>query len=190
MAEAMLRQRLEARGVSARIHSAGLLLDLEPAHPYAIDTLSPSGLDLTAHRSCIISSDILEPADLIIGMEQRHIREVLVVEPDAFSRAYTLPELVQRAEAVGPRTTPDFAAWLAEVGAGRKRLDLLRKDRALEVPDPIGGSKRQFRRTAEVLSALLDRLVELAWPVPAPSGHHGLSSEPPTSTPTLTPRST
>lgn len=186
MAEAMLRQRLVARHVPARIHSAGLLLDLEPAHPHAIDTLSAAGIDLTPHRSRIIESDIIEAADLIIGMEQRHIREVLVVEPDAFARAFTLPELVQRAEAVGPRTGTDFATWLDEVGAGRKRLDLLKKDRKLEVPDPIGGSKRQFRRTAEVLTSLLDRFVELAWPDPDVSGHHGHSSE--ISTPS--PRST
>jgi len=172
MAEALLRQRLAARSVAARVHSAGLLLDHEPAHPYAADALQPLGLDLSAHRSRILSSELLEDTDLLIGMEMRHVREAIVVEPDVFGRAYTLPELVKRAEAVGPRTD-DFGSWLEAVGEGRKRLDVLKRDPRLEVPDPIGGSKRQFRRTTETLSALLDSFVALAWPDQGFSGHHG-----------------
>lgn len=185
MAEAMLRHRLDERGVAAHVHSAGLLLDHEPAHQYAVDTLTPLGLDLTRHRSRILADDILETADLIIGMEQRHVREVLVVAPDALPKTFTLPDLVKRAEAVGPRQG-DMSEWLAELAQGRKRLDLLRNDPRLEVPDPIGGSKRQFRKTAESLGDLLDRLVDLAWPDVGPSGHHGALSEPSIPTPRST----
>lgn len=177
MAEAMLRHRLLARGSDAHVRSAGLLLDHKPAHPYAVDTMQGLGLDLSHHRSRILSEEIVEQADLIIGMEMRHVREVLVISPDAFSRTYSLPDLVVRAEAAGPRSDPDMRGWLEELGAGRKRLDLLRVDHSLEVADPIGGSKRQFRRTADALGHLLDRLVPLAWPCPEPSGHHGGLSE-------------
>ena len=159
------------------------LLDHERAHPYAADTQAPLGLDLANHRSRILSQDILEAADLIIGMEQRHVREVMVVEPDAFGRTFTLPDLVRRAEEVGPRAHGDMRSWLAELGEGRKRLDLLKNDPKLEVPDPIGGSKRQFRRTAETLAGLLDRFVELAWPETGSSGHHGGLSETSTTIP-------
>lgn len=177
MAEAMLRQRLLARGVDVRVSSAGLLLDHEPAHPYAVDVLRPLGLDLTHHRSRILSGEVVEAADLVLCMEQRHVREVLVTSPDSFHRTYTLPDLVLRAEQAGPRVAGDLRAWLERVGAGRKRVDVLRADHDLEVPDPIGGTKRQFRRTADTLGHLLDRLVPLAWPRPEPSGNHGGLSE-------------
>lgn len=186
MAEAMLRQRLAQRNVPARVHSAGLILDHEPAHPHAAETLKALGLDLASHRSRIIEPAIIESADLIIGMEQRHIREVAVIDPEAFDRAFTLPELVQRAEAVGPRTDIDLATWLAQVGEGRRRFDLLKRTKTLEVKDPMGGSKRVFRRTADSLGTLLDRFVDLAWPQPDPSGHHGPLSQSTSPTPRST----
>ncbi len=179
MAEAMLRQRLQARGIDARVSSAGLVLDHEPAHPHALDTLEPMGLDLTSHRSRILSEEIVAGADLIIGMEMRHVREAVFISAEAFERSFTLPDLVARAEAVGPRRDADLGSWLVDVGEGRRRADVLRIDPKLEVPDPIGGSKRQFRRTADHLGDLLDRLVELTWPEILLSGHHGDLSETP-----------
>jgi protein-tyrosine phosphatase len=182
MAEAMLRQRLQARGVPARVHSAGLVLENDPAHPHAQEVLLGEGIDLSGHRSRIIDADLLAAADLIVAMEQRHVREVAVVEPAALARAFTLPDLVRRGEAIGPRTHQPFADWLAEAGAGRKRLDLLRRDVGIEVPDPMGGSKRAFRRTHDTLADLLDRLVDLAWPPGALTGHDEVAA--PSSTPT------
>lgn len=172
MAEALLRQRLASRNIMAHVHSAGLLLDHEPAHPYATEVVKPLGLHLSGHRSRILSLDLLASTDLLIGMEMRHVREAVVMEPEVFGRAFTLPELVGLAEAVGPRTD-DLESWLAALGESRKRVDVFKRDPRLEVPDPIGGSKRQFRRTVEVLSTLLDRFVELAWPRGGFSGHHG-----------------
>jgi protein-tyrosine-phosphatase len=141
--------------------------------------LGPSGMGLVATSDSIDTLAELGVLMLlfIIGMEMRHVREVLVVDPGAISRAFTLPDLVKRAEAVGPRTDPDVRRWIEELAAGRKRLDLLKKDHGLEVPDPIGGSKRKFRRTAESLGDLVDRFVELTWPQAPPSGHHGGVSE-------------
>ncbi len=186
MAEAMLRQRLALRNVPALVHSAGLILDHEPAHPHAAEILKPLGMDLASHRSRIVEPSIIETADLIIGMEQRHIREVSVIDPEAFDRSFTLPELVQRAEAAGPRQGIDVPTWLALVGEGRRRFDLLKRDAKLEVKDPMGGSKRVFRRTADSLGTLLDRFVALAWPEPDPSGHHGPVSQSTSPTPRST----
>lgn len=172
MAEAMLRQRLAARGVAAGVSSAGLLLDHEPAHAHAAEVLTDFGLDLRTHRSRIIDAALVAEADLVIGMEQRHVREVVLLQPDAFDRTFTLPDLVSRAEATGPRGDVPFADWLRELGQDRRRVDVFRQDRRLEVPDPIGGSRRAFRRTADQLADLLDRFVAVAWSGDTPSGHH------------------
>lgn len=164
MAEFLLRDRAARLRLPVQVSSAGLVCDHEPAQPHAVDTLERVGLDLTAHRSRIIDYPILAASDLIIGMESRHVREVCVVEPEAFSRTFTLPDLVTRAEAVGPRRRDSFEDWLAEVGDGRKRIDMLQRDHSLEVSDPMGGSRRAFRRCAEQLTDLVDRLVAVAWP--------------------------
>lgn len=172
MAEAMLRQRLAARGVPARVSSAGLLLDHEPAHAHAQEVMADLGLDLSAHRSRILDAPLAAATDLLIGMEQRHIREAVLLQPDVFARAFTLPDLVGRAEAAGPRGPVAFEDWLADLGQDRKRVDVFRQDRRLEVPDPIGGSRRAFRRTADQLADLLDRFVALAWSGDDATGHH------------------
>lgn len=164
MAEAMLRQRLAARALDVFVHSAGLVLDGQPAHPHAVETLEKAGLDLSGHTSRIIDAELARSADLIIAMELRHVREVAVLEPSAFNHAFTLPELVIRAREVGPRVDVDFDAWIAQLGAGRKRIDVLKKNRGLEVPDPMGKSRKAFLKTFDEIGPLLDEFVDLAWP--------------------------
>jgi protein-tyrosine phosphatase len=172
MAEALLRQRLSSRGVTAHVSSAGLLLEHEPADAHAVEVMAGLGLDLTGHRSRILDASLAAGTDLLIGMEQRHIREAVLLQPDVFPRAFTLPDLVARAEATGPRGAVPFPDWLAELGQDRRRVDVFRQDRRLEVADPIGGSRRAFRRTADQLADLLDRFVALAWSDDPATGHH------------------
>ena len=176
MAEAMLADRVRARRLDVHVSSAGLLTDHEPAHPSARDTLARLGLDLSLHRSRLIDAEIVGQSDLIIGMEVRHVREVTMVEPSAFGRTFTLPELVARAEKAGPRLGA-FDDWLAEVGRDRTPSEVIRLDRELEVPDPMGMSKRTFRKVSDQLVDLVDRLMPLAWPEAAPTGHHGPAHE-------------
>lgn len=172
MGEVMLQARLDAAGVPATVTSAGLLLEHEPADPHAREVVAEMGLDLSRHRSRILDRDRAARTDLLIGMEQRHVREAVMLEPDVMERAFTLPDLVARAERIGPRGDRPLGEWLAELGADRKRMDLLRTSKHLEVPDPIGGSRRAFRRTADQIGDLLDRFVALAWSSESSSGHH------------------
>lgn len=51
MAEAILRQHVDAIGVEATVSSAGLISDGQPATDTAVDTVAARGLDITAHRS-------------------------------------------------------------------------------------------------------------------------------------------
>lgn len=164
MAEVLLRQRVGQFGLPVTVSSAGLLCDLEAAQPHAISTLDRIGLDLRTHRSRIVDRAMIGGADLVIGMEMRHVREVAVIDTTAFARTFTLPDLVARAERVGPRVDRSFEDWLAEVGKDRSRTDMIQHDRSLEVADPMGGSRRAFRRCADELTDLLDRFVAVAWP--------------------------
>lgn len=177
MGEALLRDRLARRGIDARVSSAGLLGDDVPASDGSVRAMTRRGLDLSAHRSRRLTAEAIDAADLVLGMAREHVREAVVLVPDALGRTFTLREVVRRAEAVGPRrpvdrSRPDlglepFDAWLARVGEGRRPSDLLGSSPDDDVEDPMGMSRRAYERTAVVISDLVDRLVDLAFPAVA-----------------------
>lgn len=163
MAAALLRAGVP---VGVTVSSAGLLPGGAPATADAQRTVD--GLD--DHVSRQLSPAMVEDASLVIGMERRHVREVVVSSPDVFGRTFTLRELVRRASAVGARGVDEGETvdqWLARVGAGRRAGDLVGDDPADDIADPIGQPLARYRATAAELADLLDRLVALAWPDPA-----------------------
>jgi len=163
-AEAMLRQRLHALDVVARVRSAGLLDDGRPAHTSSIDTLADRGLDITTHRSRRLTASVVGSADLILGMAREHVREAVVMMPAAFPKVFTLKELVRRGEAIGPRRADETEAqWLARAHAGRTSADLLGDSDVDDIADPIGLPRIAYERMAEELDNQLDRLVALLW---------------------------
>lgn len=167
MGAAILAERLSRRGVDASVGSAGLVLQGDPADPHAVDALGRMGIDLADHRSRIGTSEVVAGADLRIAMENRHVRSA-VASGARFDRTFTLPDLVRRAEAAGPRRPGEsLDAWLDRLGEGRTPTSVMRANPADEVVDPVGGSRRTFRRCADELADLIDRLVALAWPASA-----------------------
>jgi protein-tyrosine phosphatase len=170
MAEALMRAALERRAPGARVSSAGLFRGGAPASPGAVRAMAAEGLDLTGHRSRALTPGLLDRADLVLGMARLHVREAVVARPAVWPRAFTLKELVRRGTAVGPRApSRSLGSWLAEVHAGRSRGDLLGDDPEDDVADPIGGPDALYLATADELGALVDRLVDLAFPVPVPT---------------------
>jgi len=160
----MLRHRLDALGVDARVRSAGLLDDGRPAHSSSIDLLAGRGLDITGHRSKRLTQAIMGSADLVLGMAREHVREAVVMVPQTFAKVFTLKELVRRGEAIGPRAAEEsVAAYLARAHAGRTSADLLGNSDADDVADPIGLPRDAYERMVVDLDGQLDRLVALLW---------------------------
>ena len=166
MAQSFLAYQLAARGVEATVSSAGLYYDGEPASSNAVQVLARKGLDLSGHRSRIMTADLLGVSDLILGMERLHIREAVVLRPDIFPRAFTLKELVRRGEQMGPLGPGEsIEAWVARAHAGRSGTDHLGASPDDDVLDPIGQSVERYEQTAIELDELVWRLTELLWPV-------------------------
>jgi protein-tyrosine-phosphatase len=164
MAEALLRHRFEERDVDANVHSAGLLSAGRTVDPYGVDAVRELGLDTSGYRSRKVTADMVGEADLVLCMARDHVREAVLLRPDAWARTFTLKELVRRGEEIGPRPRGQpFDEWLAKAHAGRSRADLLGASDDDDVADPIGLGPRTFRRTAEQLDDLVERLVDLAW---------------------------
>jgi protein-tyrosine phosphatase len=171
MAQVMLRSRLEAIGVDCDVTSAGFVTEDRPASPPAVDLLAGRGLDLRSHRSRRLTAELLGDRDLILCMERRHVREIAVLDRDAFERAFTFPELARRAEATGPRRPGEGVRdWLRRISSGRRPTDVLGVDPTDEVADPYGRNAAAYRRTAEHLDELLDVVVPHLFPAATPAG--------------------
>src|SRR3954454_326776 len=114
MAEALLRRRLDERALEVTVSSAGLLYDGEPATGTGVDTMAAWGLDISDHRSRLMTPAMLDGADLVVGMARQHVREAVVLGSGVYARTFTLKELVRRGYGIGARTTDEsIADWLA-----------------------------------------------------------------------------
>jgi protein-tyrosine phosphatase len=126
-----------------------------PATSSTVEAARKLGLDLAAHGSTPLVPGAVHAADVVIGLERRHVQEVVVLDPSAFAKTYTAKEIVRRGEVVGPRVPPqEIGAWLASVHAGRRPTDLLGVSADDDVADPTGSNAIDHRSTAEALDAL------------------------------------
>lgn len=173
MVEALLRRALAERVGGVEVASAGTFNHLGPrsggegvaASEGSVRAMARRGLDLHDHRSRRLRASELDRFDLVVCLARSHAREVVLAEPSAWSRTFTLRELVRRGEATGARRDGEpLEAWLGEVGGGRTRSALLGADPVDDVADPIGGPDSAYEATAEVIEDLVERLVSLAFP--------------------------
>jgi protein-tyrosine-phosphatase len=164
MAEGLLRHRLAGVADDVHVHSAGLLDLGRPATPDGVKVMAGHGIDISAHQSRQVTADLIKDADLVIGMSRRHVAETAVLVPDAWTRAFTLKELVRRGDEAGPRRRGQpLDEWLADVHWGRKRSELVGRSRDDDIADPVGQPRSAYERTAKELDQLLERVVTLIW---------------------------
>jgi len=166
MVAAMLARVLEAREVEVAVASAGVQASAgSTATSGTRRAARVYGLDLEGHRAQETSRALIAQADLILGMERLHVREVVVLDPRAFSRAFTLKELVRRGNAVGPRRlhqTPK--EWLAAVHRNRRSSDLLGASPDDDIADPTTDVGVDHDEMAAAMADLVKQLVALLWP--------------------------
>jgi len=173
MAQAILTRLLAARRTPAEIGSAGLLPGGRPLPAETRETLGSLGFDaaaIDAFRTREIGLSSVQRADLVLGLAREHVRQVVVLMPQAWERTFTFRELIRRGEALGPRRGGEpIATWLDRIGEGRQRSSLLGSSVEDDVLDPIGGSAGDFARTAQEIERLCSSLVSLVWPLDADS---------------------
>jgi protein-tyrosine-phosphatase len=129
IAEALLRQKLEERGVEGvTVASAGTgAWDGAPASEGAYLVALEHGLDLSGHRARLLTRELAGSADLILTMAHHH--RARVEQLGATGQAYLLGEY-----------------------GGRSGLEA-------EVHDPFGGDLEGYRETWTQLDSLLDSVV-------------------------------
>jgi protein-tyrosine phosphatase len=164
MAMGLLAHHLAARGMDARVHSAGTLGWGGPATAHAVEVLAEREIDLTDHESRRLSGDVVATADLLLGMTRDHVGGVVAHEPTAGDRAFVMGELPRLGRRVGPRRPgQSLRDWCAEVSALRpaNRPPGLGAD---EIDDPVGMGIDVYRATADRLDALCAEIAALVAP--------------------------
>lgn len=170
MAEGLLRARLAERAVEAEVGSAGLAFDGRPATPEAVAAAAEHHIDIRSHASRILRPELVDGADVVIGMERLHAREAMVLGRDARSKVFTLKELVRRAADGGARRPGEpIDAWLQRLAAGRRPIELLGASADDDVADPYRQRPEVYARCIEEISLLVDRVVALGWPDAQPA---------------------
>ena len=149
----------------AEVDSAGLG---EPGFPATESTSAVAarrGLDLAQHQSQLLTADLINSADLVLGMERVHVREVVLASPPAWPRTFTLKELVRRGEALGPIEPGEpLGAWLDRAHEGRRTQELLGASPVDDIADPTGGPIGEHEDLAAELEDLVGGLVNLVCP--------------------------
>jgi protein-tyrosine phosphatase len=156
MAEVIAVRQLAERGVVAQVASCGVLEGGMPAAAGAVRAVAGRDMDLSGHVSRIATPELLGHADLIVTMERHHLVEIARLDMELVGRSFTLRELARAASLVGPRRPDEPApAWVARAAAARDPAAVLTQGTADDVADPMGRSRRAFRRTAEELEELI-----------------------------------
>ncbi|HEV2785297.1 MAG TPA: hypothetical protein VGV67_02820 [Solirubrobacteraceae bacterium] len=162
LAAALLARHATRVDAAVEVTSAGVHgLTGEPATVDMCAEATSRGLDLSPHRAAVAEREIVADADLVIAMTTRQRTQLARIAPRAKERVFTLKELARLSASVAP---PEDGTPL------RERLDQLVRAahhaRALtvaprdseDVADPYGGSREGYRRCADEIEQLVDRL--------------------------------
>ena len=127
MAEYLLRRRL-GKQADWKVGSAGLFTGNGMAASLpAIEVLQEQAIDLTPHRSRVVTKDIIDAATLIVVMTSTHAAELKRRFPETQDRIYLLKSF--------------------DPGCGG------------DIPDPLGGTKAQYRTIRDEIEATLPDLI-------------------------------
>ena len=121
MAAALLRRYLDEDDARRdwRVLSAGLWAeDGEPASTGAVMAMAERGIDLTGHRSRRLTPQMVEEADLILGMTPQHVEAMQQAFPEARERIHLLAEMAGESHGVADPyglASPAYRATAAEL---------------------------------------------------------------------------
>jgi len=98
MAEGLFRRAAGGRG-DFRVLSAGLgAANDQPPTPHAVAAMRELGIDISGHRSRMLTADLAEEADYIFGMTRSHVDTIALLYPQAAEKTFLLREFDEALE--------------------------------------------------------------------------------------------
>jgi protein-tyrosine-phosphatase len=159
MAKAFIVDRLSSRGV--RVASGGFVGQGSVSPSHAVDVMDTYRLDIRDHRARLVNAGLVEKADLVLGMEFGHGRDLARLAPDHRSKIYTLPEFIDRGTEHPPNVGESLSSWLERLDSSRPTHPHIGSNRKWEVADPWQKSAKTYRNAAAEIDGMVDKLVDL-----------------------------
>jgi protein-tyrosine phosphatase len=158
---ATLRRHLRAAGIPAVVRSAGTMATELAVDERMVEAGYAIGVSIADHRPRRLSRQLMddEGRDLIVGLSREHLREIVGLDAEAWTRTFTLKELVRRSEASRRELDRDPEGWMGTLGEGRDLRQLLGDAPTDDVKDPYRKSAELHREVAEEINDLCRRAV-------------------------------
>lgn len=156
----LLDRALLKRGVDAIVESGGFHEGGAPACPMMRAFGAELGLDLAFHESRKVDPHMLADVRLVLAMERRHARDLMVAFDVRFERIFTVGGFIDRAGSMPP-TGGGLDDWLQRLAMSRTHEEFLGVRCEDDVFDPHGESKRIHRRTFDHLHVAMDEVADI-----------------------------
>jgi protein-tyrosine phosphatase len=156
MAEGFLKWESERRGLGLAVRSTGT--HAWHGRAATIDgrkVMNELGVSIDDHRTLELDDDLVDWADLIIGMSYEHARDTVRAFPRAQRKTYTMKGLLELLPTLPPHD--DTEAWLDAADAIRDRADAVAVQ---DIEDPIGERESAYRRVATEIQELTARFAQ------------------------------
>ncbi|MAG03162.1 MAG: hypothetical protein CL406_00880 [Acidimicrobiaceae bacterium] len=121
MAEGLLAHDLFQAGSDLVVASAGThAMTGGPATSHSVDVLAEQGIDISGHRSSLLTDYLLAESDLVVAMTRVHESSVAALDQDARARTFLAGEVPRLGGTVGPlQPGMDLREWVALLHAAR-----------------------------------------------------------------------
>jgi protein-tyrosine phosphatase len=113
------------------------------------------GVSIDDHRTLELDENLVDWADLIIGMSREHSRDTVRAFPGAEGKTYTMKGLLEFLPSLPPHE--DTEAWLEAANQMRDRADAVAVQ---DIEDPIGERESAYRRVATEIQELIGRFAD------------------------------
>lgn len=117
------------------------------------------GITMTPHVGRQVTDDLVEAADLILVADADQVVWIAGRWSPAYSRTFTLSEIMGYMDDVGPRRDRPMAEWTLELAARRPRPQTYMMPNAVPgISDPTGATEDVWARVTNEIDTLASRL--------------------------------
>ena len=156
MAEGFLRSEAARLGLDLDVRSTGThAWTGRAATIEGRRVMNEHGVSIDDHRTLELDAELVDWADLIIGMSREHVRETVRAFPAVADQTYTMKGFLEILPSLPPYA--DTESWLSAAAALRERAEAVASP---DIDDPIGEREAAYRRVAAEIRDLVERFAE------------------------------
>lgn len=150
MAQGFLTHEARERGLDLTVRSTGTHAWVGRAATFeGRKVMNELGVPIDDHRTRELDAELLDWADLVLGLSSEHVRDVVRDFPCVFEKTFGLREFVHLL---------DFAEGPEVVAAAHSVRSSAGLPSAVDIDDPYGDREESYRRTAGEIRLLISEM--------------------------------